>query len=679
MSLQTRLFAFFIAIVVLPLGVASVFGQRIIIREVENRSFNELRPAQDAAVAVFREKTSSASDRVNLIAADPNFSELLRSGAYGELKTFLLTRLQAEDSKIDFIVIGDAAGNILLDAMTQSEFLAGVPPLTPAEAFQEDAALPADRRFLMIRSRVTIRNPLPPNDVGWQVIGGNYLDSDFVSQLSRQSGFQTTLLINEEAIASTIEVGGAKQFKIDVDPAEEGRLETTVGGQTLYAAISQIDKGIPVKKAALVVSRSNENVLSTQETLRTTGIVLLVAAVVLAVVLGFLLAGVLSRPLREVAEGANAISAGRYDHMIRVRGRDEIGQVAASFNAMTARLSAHITQLEDSKEELKEAFTRFGEILRSTHDRDRMLEMVLDNSMATLGATRGALMLTSGRHLEVSMVRNIEGGDFDLDVAKGVAGYVAEAGESLRFPMEDDPEFTNSANPDYRTVISVPLYSYEKVIGVLNLYDKEKEEMFTAEDLSTMSSLADHAGVAIENVLLHEEAQRLAVVDPLVGVWNRRYFVRALEQEIDRSKRSGRPFCLLVFDIDDFKSFNDTYGHQTGDSVLIELAARVQNVIRNVDVFARYGGEEFVLLLIETDLAGGLKTGEKVRSTIADGPFRVSTVEQPLPVTVSIGVAVFDEHGAESKMLIDAADIAMYAAKAEGKNRVVVYRPEEGM
>jgi diguanylate cyclase (GGDEF)-like protein len=106
--------------------------------------------------------------------------------------------------------------------------------------------------------------------------------------------------------------------------------------------------------------------------------------------------------------------------------------------------------------------------------------------------------------------------------------------------------------------------------------------------------------VAIENVRLHAEAERLSVTDRLTGAWNYRYFSRRFEQEIERSRRFGRVLALLMLDIDHFKSVNDRFGHQRGDEVLVEFAGRVTGSVRDIDTFARYGGEEFVLILPET-------------------------------------------------------------------------------
>ena len=170
-------------------------------------------------------------------------------------------------------------------------------------------------------------------------------------------------------------------------------------------------------------------------------------------------------------------------------------------------------------------------------------------------------------------------------------------------------------------------------MGVVCLYDREDGQQFSEADMSTLISLADQAGVAIENVFLHERAKRLAITDGLTGIWNRRYFQMQFEQEMERSVRFRRPFTLVLLDIDDFKAINDTYGHQRGDSVLIELAARVKGGIRDIDVVARYGGEEFALILPETDGEGGRRLSEKIRGEVMSPARCISAAEKVVAVS----------------------------------------------
>jgi diguanylate cyclase (GGDEF)-like protein len=211
-----------------------------------------------------------------------------------------------------------------------------------------------------------------------------------------------------------------------------------------------------------------------------------------------------------------------------------------------------------------------------------------------------------------------------------------------------------------------------KTIGVLALYDALTPaggaSEFTGSDLETVTGFAEQAAVAIENVRLHEEAERLSLTDALTGLWNRRYLFSALQREIERANRFGRPISVILLDLDRFKAINDTYGHKRGDDVLVEIAQRVQGVIREVDVFARYGGEEMCLLLPETDRAGAEAAAERVSEAVRCTPFGAAG-EAPLRVTVSQGIAVYPGHGRAPGALLEAADDALYDAKHAGRDR----------
>lgn len=168
----------------------------------------------------------------------------------------------------------------------------------------------------------------------------------------------------------------------------------------------------------------------------------------------------------------------------------------------------------------------------------------------------------------------------------------------------------------------------------------------------------------------HEEIYRLTILDGLTQIHNRRYLVEFLEREAVRSRRHDRPLSVLVFDIDRFKSFNDTYGHLCGDFVLRELAHRIREIVRKEDLFARYGGEEFSLVLVETPLDEAVSVAERIRELIANTPFRFES--NALTLTVSIGVATTSgEPGLSPADLLRAADEKLYAAKRGGRNRVV--------
>ncbi len=175
------------------------------------------------------------------------------------------------------------------------------------------------------------------------------------------------------------------------------------------------------------------------------------------------------------------------------------------------------------------------------------------------------------------------------------------------------------------------------------------------------------SGGNVENAY-HEEIYRLTTVDGLTQIYNKRYFLETLEREISRAHRYHRDLSLIMFDIDFFKTVNDSHGHLAGDSVLKQLAAVLKGRIRREDIMARYGGEEFAIILPEIGLGNAMMFAEKVRKLVEKTAFKFE--EQKIPITVSVGVAQVGPAVQSTMEFIKAADDKLYLAKQEGRNRV---------
>ncbi|HWA40692.1 MAG TPA: diguanylate cyclase, partial [Gemmatimonadales bacterium] len=166
------------------------------------------------------------------------------------------------------------------------------------------------------------------------------------------------------------------------------------------------------------------------------------------------------------------------------------------------------------------------------------------------------------------------------------------------------------------------------------------------------------------------ELERLSVTDGLTGLPNRRHLDTEMEREVPRHERYKRTLAVLMLDVDRFKALNDTHGHPAGDAVLRQLARVLEGNTRKGDTVARFGGEEFVILLPETPAAGALHLAEKIRTAVEGHAFTIDEQGTTVPVTVSIGLARFPEHGRSSEAIIAAADQALYRSKQGGRNRV---------
>jgi diguanylate cyclase (GGDEF)-like protein len=181
-------------------------------------------------------------------------------------------------------------------------------------------------------------------------------------------------------------------------------------------------------------------------------------------------------------------------------------------------------------------------------------------------------------------------------------------------------------------------------------------------------ALADHAALALVNLTLLEQLREQSISDPLTGLYNRRYLYQEMQQEMALWERSRAAFAIILLDIDHFKSFNDRYGHDIGDEVLIAMADLLQQQIRKTDIACRLGGEEFVVLLTHTDQQQATTRAETIRMAVKK--LVIPGIDPEHRISVSAGVAIFPHHGADAMQLLRAADQALYESKHNGRDRV---------
>ncbi|MCW2778326.1 MAG: diguanylate cyclase with sensor [Frankiales bacterium] len=408
----------------------------------------------------------------------------------------------------------------------------------------------------------------------------------------------------------------------------------------------------------------------------------LLGAALLAALLAVQLARATTRPLEELGVAAGRIASGDLTTTIPVRGSDEVARLAEAFNGMALDLRTYVGALQAGRDELQAGLSRLGATLSGTHDLDRILAVVLETAMASTRARAGmVLLLSPGRdELVLAVARGLDlPPDLRLPVGSGVSGRVASSGEPLHGRTGDGPGRLRQGpgEPAARSVVSVPFTSGGTVLGVLDLYDRVDADEFDANDLASVRTFASQATVAVDNVLLHQDVQRMAVTDGLTGLGNFRHYTVTMTREAERAARFGRPLALLLLDLDRFKAVNDTHGHQRGDAVLVEVAARVRDEVRDVDTVARYGGEEIAVVLPETDREGACNAAARICEAVRRRPFG-EPGEVPLTVTVSAGVAVFPEHGTTPASLLRAADTALYDAKGAGRDTWRLARPPVG-
>ncbi len=305
---------------------------------------------------------------------------------------------------------------------------------------------------------------------------------------------------------------------------------------------------------------------------------------------------------------------------------------------------------------------------------EQIIEKILSIVREILGHRNFSILLLSREQDALELKAKIEGGKitryeqtqkFNLT---GVWGEVVRNASVERvLDVQSDPREALAEKKDARAQLSVPLIVGGRVFGILNA-ESPDVGAFLDQDEKTLTILANHAALAIENFQLHSKTEELTILDELTGAYNYRYFRQKLEEEFKRAKRYRQPLSLMMMDIDWFKRCNDTYGHRFGNQVLKELVRIASKGIRDVDLLCRYGGEEFVVILPQTLKEDAREIAERIRVNL--GQQLIELDKTKTRVTVSIGVATFPEDASEADELIEKVDQALYQAKGRGKNQV---------
>jgi diguanylate cyclase (GGDEF)-like protein len=323
--------------------------------------------------------------------------------------------------------------------------------------------------------------------------------------------------------------------------------------------------------------------------------------------------------------------------------------------------------LQEKNSELS-VLNEVSRVLSKSLDLETLLPIVLEtlvNKLPILNLEKkGGIMLVDGEKME--LVAHLGQNDSFMEMHKDISIHDCLCGLAVR--TEEIVISRNSHTDSRHTIcyddmqphghIIVPLKSANKVVGVLYLYlpaDTEMDEF----KVNLLEGLAAQVGMAIDNARLYAETKKMSLHDHLTGLANRRLMDISLKKAIGLAERYDRYLCVALMDIDFFKKYNDTKGHDAGDKLLAKIADIIAKNCRQSDLAVRYGGEEFLLIIPETDLSGAHLTADKIRMKI----------DMTLEVTISAGVAMYKK-GSSYKELIKAADLALYKAKENGRNRV---------
>lgn len=406
-------------------------------------------------------------------------------------------------------------------------------------------------------------------------------------------------------------------------------------------------------------------------------VVAIVAASAVAVVLSWRALHRSAVPLERVADRAArqepafrpGLLTGPVDPQVRV--------LARALEDAAAALAARQEELDGMRVSFRQALTRLGEVLGSTHDREGILEAMVEVALLVVPGDAAVYYRPSGSNaIEATHARGVAVTGLRLE-RTGLAGSAANSGHVTMLGPDEDPvpgavvvaaSQLDPREPKAVAAVAAPMQFGGRLFGVLAIYGTTVGRAFTDAEVGLFVSLLRQAEVAINNVDLHEQARREALTDGVTGLWNRRQFDIRLREAIASSQRFGEPFGVAMFDLDDFKRINDTWDHLTGDAALVHFAATLRGATRDVDIVSRWGGEEFVVLLPRTDIENVARVAQRVVDLIRASPLIKG--EEQISFTVSVGVAGYPIDGTTAHEIVAAADGALLEAKARGKDRL---------
>lgn len=360
----------------------------------------------------------------------------------------------------------------------------------------------------------------------------------------------------------------------------------------------------------------------------------------------------------------------------------EIDSIEEEKNVLTVELEYSRLENASLKQKLQRytALKDLTEILSSSLSLDKAAPLITEETFRLLGKScAGLLYILDKKKQQLNLVSTkltdpqyeikLKVGDiFDNWVFKQRRPLMVEdIKKDFRFNIQDIKEEDLRG---VRSLISAPLISENKLLGILRL-DSVSRNAYDSDDLRLLDIISDLSAVTIENTLLYQETEKLAITDGLSDLFVHRYFQERFEQEVHRGLWTHSCFAFLMLDIDNFKSYNDRYGHIAGDIVLKQIAKLIKSSTSPGDIVARYGGEEFGVLLVDTPKSEALKVAQAIREKVEKKKFILR--RQATNVTVSGGIAFFPEEGKVRESLIKRADQALYKAKAEGKNKICTY------
>lgn len=609
MSFRTRLGLFFLLMVAIPIAAIAVLVADVTGDSQAGKSDASLSTGLAAAITVFEEGRAEADREVSDLVREPEVASALKGG-------------DANTIEGAAAAAGRARGFEYLAITTDGGEVEAIPSKAP-----------------IATSEVTVETGSGEVRVGGSVTN----TSEYMTRVEELTGLRAAVLgAGGEPVAG-------EGLELDNLPGPGDTADAEIDGSEARAATVALgDDGSAVTVLAPLDSGGFFD--------SSPRIAILVAAFLAIALMGVaFIARTMQSQIAAMLGAARRIGSGDFSKRVPVVGRDEMAGLASEFNKMTDQLEAQIGELRRQRTELDRSVQRLGEAFASGLDRDSLLGIVAETALGACDAEYARFSLSDGHIIEVPS-------DF-----KGPARDAAAAGQK----RADREGSKIDVRRDEGYALAAPLKSLADGTQVGSLSLGRRGAAFSDSDREVFLYLIGQASVSIENISAHERVSEQAVTDELTGLPNNRAFRETIDREMSRAERFDHELSLVILDVDNFKSVNDTYGHLQGDEVLRAIGKILLEEPRAIDEPARYGGEEFVVALPETGVDGAVELAERIRARLAATEIPLLDGSGPLSVTASFGTATIPLSAATVRQLFAAADDALYEAKRSGKNRVV--------
>lgn len=612
MSFRTRLTLFFVLIVIVPMAALGVMAARLIGDSEQGKADARASAHLTAAVTLYERSAARGLRAAGVVGGDRALADALRRGDH---------------------LVAAARGRQLVRQLGLARLVVAKPGTRPTHP------------LLALGSPTAIAAGTARVRASGLTVEASILGASEYADAMRSPGVDAVIRRGAATLASSLPAAQAR----DIPRHASGRTSSN-GRDWIATSFRAADFGGGRDTVTILTDVSSNSAAVTRN--RRLAIALLVLFVVLAFGGALLVSRQLQAQIGRFLAAARRVGGGDLSSRVPVEGRDEFAALGTEFNKMSAELEQRIGDLRRERGRLRDSIQRVGETFASNLDRRALLALGTETAVEAVEAGGGRAGADDGETVAVGDLAPLAAA---LDAAEArvrATGAPAEAtvGEisALASPI---PRARERADPH----------------GMLAVARRGRP--FDEEERTLLHSLIAQTGISLENVELHDQVTRQAVTDELTGLFNHRRFQEVMATEVAAAHRYDRPLGLLMVDIDNFKSVNDTYGHQQGDLVLKAVAAVVQECCREIDEPARYGGEEMAVALPQTDLEGAYAIAERVRAAVDALTVPRLDGAGVLRVTVSCGVASSSRAGKDQ--LVASADAALYTAKRTGKNRTV--------